>query len=55
MAHIPVEPDPVAVAAIAPAELEPAPASTAKVSCLNVFTLTPSLSLVILLLKRHLS
>ena len=39
MAQIPVEPDPAAVAATAPAELELTPASTAKILCFKMHIL----------------
>lgn len=39
MAHIPIEPDPAAVAATAPAEPEPTPATTAKILCFKMHVL----------------
>lgn len=39
MAHVPLEPDPAAVAANAPAEAEPTPAPTAKILCFKTHVL----------------
>lgn len=39
MAHVPVEPDPAAVAATAPAELELTPAPAAKILCFEMHVL----------------
>ena len=39
MAHIPIEPDPAAVADTAPAEPEPTPATTAKILCFKMHVL----------------
>ena len=39
MAHVPIEPDPAAVAATAPAEPEPTPATTAKILCFKMHVL----------------
>ena len=39
MAHVPIEPDPAAVASTALAEPEPTPATTAKILCFKMHVL----------------
>ena len=48
MAHVPIEPDPAAVASTALAEPEPTPATTAKILCFKMHSVFSNLYLLLI-------